>query len=90
MPSALIILMFMTYVIPIRTLLKQSRSGNYKLSLNLQKYHNQSLCVVRLLNLYLQRTSLIRGDHNQLFISYYKPFRPVCKDTISRWIKRVM
>ena len=38
-------------------------------------------------NLYLQRTCLIRGDHNQLFISHYKP---VCKDTISRWIKRMM
>ena len=91
MASALMLLIFMTYVIiPIRTLLKQSKSGNYKLSLNLQKYYDPSLCVVRVLNMYLQRTSLIRGDHNQLFISYYKPFKPVCKDIISRWIKRVM
>ena len=44
------VLIFDSYVIiPIRTLLKKSRSGNYKLSLNLQKYHEPSLCVVRVL-----------------------------------------
>ena len=53
-----------------RKLLKHSRFGNYKFSLNLHQYHDRSICVVRTLKLYLQRTSLIRGDCKQLFVSY--------------------
>ena len=80
----------MCVIIPIRKLLKHSRSGNYKISLNLQTFHDESLCVIRFLKLYLERTSSIRGNCKQLFISYYKPYKSVCKDTISRWVKRVM
>ena len=76
--------------IHIRKLLKHSRCGNYKFSLNLHQYHDRSICVVRTLKLYLQRTSLIRGDCKQLFVSYCKPYGDISKETISRWLKRVM
>ena len=39
---------------------------------------------------YLQRTKQLREEHSQLLISYVKPFKPVSKDTISRWVKQVL
>lgn len=77
-------------VIPIRKLLKHTRSNNYKFALYLNAYSEKSICVVNVLKLYLNKTKLCRGDHKQLFISYIKPFNPVSKDTISRWIKKVL
>ena len=39
---------------------------------------------------YLDRTSALRGVAQQLFVSYSKLFKPVLRDTISRWVKTVM
>ena len=39
---------------------------------------------------YLDRTSALRGGAQQLFVSYSKLFKPVSRDTISRWVKTVM
>ena len=39
---------------------------------------------------YLQRTKQSREDHSQLLISCVKPFKPMSKDTISRWVKQVL
>ena len=38
---------------------------------------------------YVDKTSVHRGDtdSNQLLLSFQKPFKPVSKDTIARWIK---
>ena len=38
----------------------------------------------------MQRTKQLREEHSQLLISYVKPFKPVSKDTISRWVKQVL
>ena len=48
---------------------------------------NENLCVVHTLYDYLDRTVNIRNDSSKLLISYQKPFKPVSKDTISRWLK---
>ena len=47
-------------------------------------------CVVSSLKTYLDRTSALHGGAQQLFVSYSKPFKPVSRDTISRWVKIVM
>ena len=41
---------------------------------------------------YVDKTSVHRADtnRNQLLLSFQKPFEPVSKDTISRWIKNVL
>lgn len=41
---------------------------------------------------YVDKTNVHRGDtnRNQLLLSFQKPFKPVSKDTISRWIKNVL
>ena len=40
---------------------------------------------------YLTRTESVRNsEHTSLFLSYSKPHHPVCKSTISRWVKTVV
>ena len=39
---------------------------------------------------YINKTKAIRGNHSQLFISFHKPYKPVSRSTLSRWIKRVL
>lgn len=77
-------------IISIRKLLKHSRQGNRSHSLYLKVYFDPSVCVVKTLSDYLNRTKTIRGENNQLFISFQKPYNPVSRDTISRWMKKVM
>ena len=45
---------------------------------------NQSLCVCRCIDLYLERTKEIRGQNSQLLLSFVKPSGPVSTPTISR------
>ena len=51
---------------------------------------DRRLCVIFVLNEYLKRTARLRNNCSKLFISYIKPFGPITKDTISRWLKNVM
>ena len=75
----------------ITQLLKQSNSRNYKFSWKLVPYEvNPRICVVRALKEYIRRTSSLRGNEQQLFISFVKPHTAVSRSTISRWIKTVM
>ena len=39
---------------------------------------------------YLSRTKPLRRESPQLLISHTKPFKPVSKDTIARWVKTVL
>ena len=79
------------YRITIREKLKQTKPGRHLEPLDLIAYHNdKKLCVVEHLKEYLQRTKQLRKGHSQLLLSYVKPFHPVSKDTISRWIKQVL
>ena len=47
-------------------------------------------CVATVLDEYIDRTSSLRGEEQQLFISYANPHHGVSRDTISRWIRTVM
>lgn len=71
-------------------LLKQSRPGKHLETLVFQKYlKDKKLCIVNILSEYLSRTRDIRTN-SKLLISTIKPFGPVSKSTISRWVKLVM
>ena len=50
----------------------------------------QNICVVKTLFQYLEKTKVIRGTENQLFISYQKPYKSVSKGTLGKWIKAVL
>ena len=75
------------------SLQKHSRPGKHQKPLELEAFdHEPNLCVIRHLKAYVDKTSVHRGDtkRNQLLLSFQKPFKPVSKDTISRWIKNVL
>lgn len=48
------------------------------------------MCVVYLLQEYVQRTLKFRGNNAQLLLSYHKPHNPVSTATIGRWLKEVL
>ena len=75
-------------VFHIDSTVKHSRPGKSLQPIELKAYHrDKRLCIVHYLNYYLRRTSPIRGNHSKLFLSFHRPYKPVSKDTISRWIK---
>ena len=72
-------------------LLKQSRPGYNEAFLELFSHPpDRRLCVIFVLKEYLSRTEKLCGNCKNLFISYVKPFGPVSRETISRWLKTVM
>lgn len=44
------------------------------------------LCVYTVLTAYLKRTYKYRKQHQQLILSYMKPFKHVTSNTIARWV----
>ena len=46
-------------------------------------------CVIKTLDEYLVRTKKLRNT-NKLLINHTKPYGPVTKDTISRWLRHIM
>lgn len=69
----------------------KSKPGSKPTVVKFEAYpDNPNICFVTTLKAYLNRTSSLRGGAQQLFISHYKPFKPVSGDTISRWVKAVM
>ncbi len=79
------------YRITIREKLKQTKPGKHLAPLELLEFREEKkLCVVTHLTEYLERTRVHRMEHSQLMLSYIKPFKPVSKDTIPRWVKLVL
>ena len=79
------------YRITVCEKLKQSKPGRHLAPLDLLAFKDEKkLCVVEHLREYLHRTTSLRGKHSQLLLSFIKPFRPISKDTISRWVKVVL
>lgn len=71
--------------------LKQARPGYKPEKVVIARYEvNRKVCPVVALLEYMKRTEGLRGDENQLFISYCKPYKKVTRDTISRWVKSAM
>jgi len=75
----------------VRKPLKQSKPGVKPMVVKFTSYPaDPRICVVTTLQMYLACTKDKRHGCKQLFISYLKPFKPVSRSTISRWIKIVM
>ena len=58
--------------------------------IELHSFTDPTLCVVTTLNEYLTRSKPLRGTHSQLLLSFVKPYGPVSRDTVSRWVKSVL
>lgn len=80
-----------SYILQYSGLLKQSGSGRNNPIVELKAYPpDRRLCCITVLKEYLKRTESLRKNHCSLFISYVKPYNPVSKSTISRWLKTFM
>lgn len=78
-------------VFNVTELIKQSRPGNVGQRVEVKGYPpDRRLCVLTVLDEYLQRTQHLRGSERALFISFKAPHDRVSKDTISRWIRSVL
>ena len=73
----------------IARLLKTSKSGKHQVHLELKSYPvDQRQCVVTCLRQHVKLT--VRAGHDPLWLSYSKHFKPVSRDTVSRWINNVL
>ena len=71
--------------------LKQTRSGYHLHELEFPAYSpDKNLCPVFTVREYLSRTKPLRGKVTILFISFVRPYRPVGKSTVSRWVKTTL
>ena len=79
------------YHITVQQKLKQSTPGQHLEPIVLLEFvPDRKLCVITHLREYLKRTEVLRGNNSQLLLSYIKPFKPVTKATIARWVKTVL
>ena len=77
-------------IVTINNRLKQSRPGKHLKPIAFKAYpQDTKLCIVTLLNMYIERTKQIRTD-SRLLISHAKPHHPVVSSTISGWIKATL
>jgi len=52
--------------------------------------HDKRICPVAATKSYISRTASLRGEEKQLFISFVKPHKAVCKATIARWVTSIL
>ncbi|KAJ8021950.1 hypothetical protein HOLleu_39297 [Holothuria leucospilota] len=81
-----------SYTFTINQLIKQSRPGySTTITVFLPDFEEDSrLSVYKVLEHYLILTFPLRQHCSRLFISYVKPYKPVSRDTLGRWIKTVL
>lgn len=74
-------------------LLKTSRPGNHLSEINLPAFDDKpGLCVVRTYKSYLKRTQghrKVRG-RGLLFLQTVKPFKPIARNTLGKWVKKTL
>ena len=71
-------------------LVKTSRPGKQRSLFYPVLNQDKLLCPVTTLKDYLSRTAKYRQSHSRLFLAVVKPFKPVHKSTIARWIKTLI
>ena len=76
----------------ISKLLKASRPKSHQQPVEFKTYpHDVSLCVVALIELYLEKTAPLRHDVNSMFfISYAHPHKPVSLRTLARRVSDIL
>ncbi|CAG2191649.1 unnamed protein product [Mytilus edulis] len=80
-----------TMVAYVSELLKQTKPGVHMKPLVFDRYIiNEKLCILRTYEEYVRKTETLRNKEQKVFISTVKPYKPVTKSTIARWVKTVM
>ena len=77
--------------IKIKDLIKTSRPGASQPSAFLPFFRDRpAICIASILRYYIDYTESIRGDVRRLILTYKKPYKAACSQTISRWLKNVL
>jgi len=75
----------------ITEVLKHTKPGRHQQPVEFLAFEQDpSLCIVLHIKEYLRRTSTHRDNQSKLLLSYVKPFKPISKDTLSRWVKETL
>ena len=53
-------------------------------------FSEEKLCVASALKIYLTETNNNRNNIKELFISCKRPFKAICAQTLSHWIKKIL
>lgn len=70
--------------------LKTTKPNNPNPIVTLPKNDNKKICVYEALRAYVNRTSVLRGSHDNLFLGITKPHKPVTSQTIGKWLISVL
>ena len=77
--------------IKINDLIKTSRPGACQPFAFLPFFENRpGICIAKTVKFYIEHTKNIRGNTNNLILTYKKPHISASSQTISRWLKNVM
>ena len=80
-----------SYTFSLPSILKTTKPGKHLDPVIYTGYpYDKKLCVYLHLTEYISRTREIRGVYTPLLISYVKPHKPVVKDTVARWVTKIM
>ena len=72
----------------IPTLLKTSKPGKHLGEIAIKGFPKKpTICLVSLLEIYLQLTKPLRGETTKLFLTTQKPFSAATQDSITRWVR---
>lgn len=72
-----------------RHMLKQNKPGDPLCSIKVYAYQpNRKICPI--VCEYIQRTSMLRRNGNQLLLSTKKPHGPTARNTVASWTKKVL
>lgn len=70
---------------------KTTRPGSGVHEIVLERYSaDKRICPVHAVKEYISATSEIRGQEDQLFVSFLKPHKAVVSSSVARWIKEIM
>lgn len=78
------------FIIKIPDRIKTSGLNRFQPLLNITKNDNNKRCPFKTLQVYLDRTSVIRGNIPSLFITFVRPYHAATSQTLSRWIKQIL
>jgi len=82
-----------TYAFHLTEPTKHFKQGKSNDPIEFREYKtNRKICPVATLDNYIARTKEFRERHNtsKLFVSYVNPHKPVSKDTLARWVSRML
>jgi hypothetical protein len=72
-------------------LTKTRKVGQGPVSLEFATFpQDTKLDVVRCIRAYVARVARLRGNHNQLLVSYVKPHKPIVACSVARWLQLTM